>query len=46
MDGFIQLPIAHSKELYGIKFNNSVEGDEFYTKMVKAIGELVAVSWC
>ena len=40
--GFIQLPISDSKELYGIKFKetNLVEGEEFYTKLIKAIGGL------
>ena len=41
--GFIQVPVADSKELYGIKFKetNLVEGEEFYTKLIKAIGELL-----
>ena len=40
--GFIQVPVADSKELYGIKFKeaNHVEGEEFYTKLIKAVGEL------
>jgi pilus assembly protein TadC len=42
--GFIQVPVADSEELYGIKFKeaNLVEGEEFYTKLIKAIGELVS----
>jgi hypothetical protein len=42
--GFIQVPVADSKELYGIKFKeaNLVEGEEFYTKLIKAIGELIS----
>ena len=36
--------MADSKELYGIKFKetNLVEGEEFYTKLIKAIGELAS----
>lgn len=35
------MPVADSKELYGIKFKNKVEGEEFYMKMVQALGEVV-----
>ena len=31
--------MADSKELYGIKFKDSVEGEVFYTKLIKAVGE-------
>ena len=38
-EGFIQVPVADSKELYGIKFKNVVQGEEFYMKMVNALGK-------
>lgn len=38
-EGFIQVPVANSKELYGIKFKDVIQGEEFYMRMVKALGK-------
>ena len=38
-EGFIQVPVADSKELYGIKFKDVIQGEEFYMRMVKALGK-------
>ena len=43
-EGFIQVPVAGSKELYGIKFENVVQGEEFYSRMIHALGKLVCMS--
>ncbi len=37
-NGFVQVPIADTKELYGIKFTNSMDGETFYGKVVKELG--------
>ena len=39
-EGFIQVPVADSKELYGIKFKDIVQGEEFYMRMVQALGKI------
>ena len=39
-EGFIQVPVADSKELYGIKFKDVVQGEEFYMRMVQALGKI------
>ena len=39
-EGFIQVPVADSKELYGIKFKDVVLGEEFYMRLVRALGKL------
>lgn len=39
-EGFIQVPVADSKELYGIKFKDVIQGEEFYMRMVQALGKI------
>ncbi len=37
--GFLQIPLADAKELYAIKFRDTVDGDAFYAKIVNEMGE-------
>ena len=40
--GFIQVLFTEpTKELYGIKFRDDVEGEEFYVKMMKELGNIL-----
>ena len=34
------MPVADSKELYGIKFKDVIQGEEFYMRMVQALGKV------
>ena len=40
-EGFIQVPLADSKELYGIKFKDVIQGEEFYMRMVQSLGKIM-----
>ena len=38
--GFIQVFSNPTKELYGIKFDKNVEGNEFYSQIVSNLGNV------
>lgn len=38
--GFVQVPIAETKELYGIKFNEASDAEIFYGNVITGMGRL------
>lgn len=38
--GFVQVPIAETKELYGIKFNETSDAEIFYGNVITGMGRL------
>jgi len=38
-NGFVQIPLADNRELYGIKFNDNEAAEEFYGKVRDHMGE-------
>ena len=37
-NGFVQVPIGETKELYGIKFEKQQDGEIFYGKVIREMG--------
>ena len=45
-NGFVQVPIRETKELFGIKFSNPLDGETFYGRVTEAMGQSCRIELC